>query len=45
MRAYKAELIYERHRHRFEFNNKYREQLTDWFSNRWNIEWQFSRDC
>ena len=26
--AYKAELIYERHRHRFEFNNKYREQLT-----------------
>ena len=26
--AYKAELIHERHRHRFEFNNKYREQLT-----------------
>ena len=26
--AYKTELIHERHRHRFEFNNKYREQLT-----------------
>jgi CTP synthase len=26
-KAYGQELIYERHRHRFEFNNKYREQL------------------
>lgn len=26
--AYKSELIHERHRHRFEFNNIYREQLT-----------------
>ncbi|NCB75705.1 MAG: CTP synthase [Negativicutes bacterium] len=26
--AYQEELIYERHRHRFEFNNAYREQLT-----------------
>lgn len=27
--AYQTEIIYERHRHRFEFNNAYREQLTD----------------
>ena len=27
--AYQEETIYERHRHRFEFNNAYREQLTD----------------
>jgi CTP synthase len=26
-RAYGAELIYERHRHRYEFNNKYRDDL------------------
>lgn len=26
-RAYEAELIHERHRHRFEFNNQYREEL------------------
>lgn len=26
--AYKEDLVYERHRHRFEFNNEYREQLT-----------------
>jgi len=26
---YKEELIYERHRHRYEFNNEYREQLTE----------------
>jgi len=26
--AYKDELIYERHRHRYEFNNQYRELLT-----------------
>jgi CTP synthase len=26
-KAYQASLIHERHRHRFEFNNKYREQL------------------
>ncbi len=26
--AYKDEIIYERHRHRFEFNNAYREKLT-----------------
>ncbi|WP_418791154.1 CTP synthase [Phosphitispora sp. TUW77] len=26
--AYNEDLIYERHRHRFEFNNEYREQLT-----------------
>ena len=25
--AYNDELVYERHRHRFEFNNKYREQF------------------
>jgi len=28
MEAYKADLIYERHRHRYEFNNDYREKLT-----------------
>ena len=28
-RAYKAELVYERHRHRFEFNNTYRESLQE----------------
>jgi CTP synthase len=27
--AYGEELVYERHRHRFEFNNAYRQQLTD----------------
>lgn len=27
--AYKDELIYERHRHRYEFNNEYRNQLTE----------------
>ncbi|BBB91211.1 MAG TPA: CTP synthase [Methylomusa anaerophila] len=27
-KAYQDEIIYERHRHRFEFNNAYREQLT-----------------
>jgi len=27
-RAYGEELVYERHRHRFEFNNAYREELT-----------------
>lgn len=27
--AYKQDLIYERHRHRFEFNNKYKEQITN----------------
>lgn len=27
--AYKSDLIQERHRHRFEFNNVYRKQLTD----------------
>ncbi len=27
--AYKDILIYERHRHRYEYNNEYREQLTD----------------
>ena len=27
--AYGEELIYERHRHRYEFNNAYRKQLTD----------------
>jgi CTP synthase len=26
--AYKSELIHERHRHRYEFNNKYREQFS-----------------
>ncbi len=26
--AYQDEIIYERHRHRWEFNNAYREQLT-----------------
>ncbi len=26
--SYKEDLIYERHRHRFEFNNEYRDQLT-----------------
>ena len=28
MAAYKKELINERHRHRYEFNNDYREKLT-----------------
>lgn len=28
-RAYGEDLIYERHRHRFEFNNKYRQMLKD----------------
>lgn len=28
-RAYQDEIIYERHRHRYEFNNAYRQQLTD----------------
>ncbi len=28
MKAYNSELIYERHRHRYEFNNEYRERLT-----------------
>lgn len=27
--AYQDEIIYERHRHRFEFNNAYRQQLSD----------------
>jgi CTP synthase len=27
--AYKKELIYERHRHRYEVNNKFRKQLSD----------------
>ena len=27
--AYQAELIYERHRHRYEFNNDYRQMLTE----------------
>jgi len=27
-RIYESELIYERHRHRYEFNNEYRELLT-----------------
>jgi len=27
MKCYGDELIYERHRHRYEFNNEYREQL------------------
>ncbi|PJI09132.1 MULTISPECIES: CTP synthase [Clostridium] len=27
--AYNEEVIYERHRHRYEFNNEYRKQLTD----------------
>lgn len=27
--AYKSEIIYERHRHRYEFNNEYRKILTD----------------
>lgn len=27
--AYQDEIIYERHRHRFEFNNAYRQQLTE----------------
>ncbi|EGO64578.1 CTP synthase [Acetonema longum] len=27
--AYQDEIIYERHRHRFEFNNAFRQQLTD----------------
>jgi len=27
--AYQDEIIYERHRHRYEFNNAYRQQLTD----------------
>ena len=29
MDAYNEELIYERHRHRFEFNNQYREKLEE----------------
>lgn len=28
-KAYKAELIYERHRHRYEFNNAFREKIVD----------------
>ena len=28
-RAYGEEVVYERHRHRFEFNNEYRELLQD----------------
>lgn len=28
MKAYNSELVYERHRHRYEFNNEYREKLT-----------------
>ncbi|MDU2066747.1 MAG: gamma-glutamyl-gamma-aminobutyrate hydrolase family protein, partial [Sporomusaceae bacterium] len=28
-KAYQDEIIYERHRHRFEFNNAYRQTLTD----------------
>ncbi len=28
-KAYQAEIIHERHRHRFEFNNVFRQQLTD----------------
>jgi len=28
-RAYKTDSVYERHRHRFEFNNDYRQQLQD----------------
>lgn len=27
--AYESELIYERHRHRYEFNNEYRKNITD----------------
>ena len=26
---YNSDLIYERHRHRYEFNNKYRHEITD----------------
>ena len=29
MKAYQQELIYERHRHRYEFNNEFRQRLTD----------------
>lgn len=29
-KAYNAELIYERHRHRYEFNNAFREEIVDW---------------
>ena len=29
MEAYDEELVYERHRHRYEFNNEYREQLNN----------------
>ena len=28
-KAYQEEIVYERHRHRFEFNNEYRQQLTE----------------
>jgi CTP synthase len=28
-KAYKKELVWERHRHRYELNNKYRKQLED----------------
>ena len=28
-RAYEDELIYERHRHRYEYNNEYRDKLVD----------------
>ena len=40
--AYGEDLIYERHRHRYEFNNEYRQQLTDagtcylWYISRWS---------
>jgi CTP synthase len=27
--AYNKEIIYQRHRHRYEFNNQYREQMTE----------------
>jgi CTP synthase len=29
MRCYEDELVYERHRHRYEFNNQYREQMEE----------------
>jgi CTP synthase len=29
LKAYGEELIYERHRHRYEYNNEYKKQLTE----------------
>ena len=46
-KAYQEDLIQERHRHRFEFNNDYREIFEEygmrflWFITRWS----FSRNC